>query len=96
VITGRHDTYFTIQEVADMAGVCPKTVRNWIAEGVIKAVFLGRKRFVTLSSIEEAMGARVGARRPPFPATMERHLSFVREDFREKQDEEAGGEENTG
>lgn len=82
MIQGQHDTYFTINELADMVGVSPKTVQNWLAEGVIKSVKLGRRRLISLSSIEAALGS-FHKERVDIPRTVEREISFVRKDVGE-------------
>lgn len=82
MIRGREDTYFTISELAAMADVSPKTVMNWLAEGVIKAVTLGRRRFIPLSSIEASLGRTKRIGPSVSPKQVEEQLAFVRRDLR--------------
>jgi len=81
MIIGRYDTYFTINELSEMTGVTAKTVMNWLSEGVIQAVKLGRRRFVPLSSIEEAFGHRSDDK-IPIMAELEKQINLVRRDVR--------------
>ena len=64
-----------------MAEVSPKTVRNWLGAGMIKAVRLGRRRFVPLSSIEAAFTARQRVAQELVPERLERQIAFVRGDL---------------
>ena len=84
MIVGKQDTYFTIDELAEMARVSPKTVRNWLAEGTIKGVLLGRHRFVPSTAIEEALLNRT-LRSHPMPREMEKQVLLVRRDVRAKE-----------
>lgn len=81
MIKGRYDTYYTISEFAEMAGVSPKTIMNWLSEGTVKAVRLGRRRFVPLSSIEEAFG-QGKEQVSMLPKVIEEQINIVRKDVR--------------
>ena len=92
MIEGRHDTYLTPEELAQMARVAPKTVRNWLCQGMVRAVRLGRRRFITLSSIEEAFGHSRNAL-VPLPRSLEKRMRFVLGDVRGAGDDESGAED---
>lgn len=55
MIVGRHDTFLTIAELAAMIGREPKTVRNWIAEGKLKAVHLVGVPMLAMSHLESLL-----------------------------------------
>lgn len=57
----RHNTFFTIPEVADHLNVCERTVRRWIDSGVLPAHVLGR--LVRISQAD--LAAFLAARRRP-------------------------------
>lgn len=86
MIVGKEDTYFTVQEFADLADVSPKTVMNWLAGGIIQGSKLGRQRFVTLSSIEEALSNST-ITSSSLPAKIVKQVVFVRDDIRKQRSE---------
>ena len=59
MIQGRHDTYYTVQEFAEMVGRSPKTVRNWASSGRIVFVHLCGTPLVSLSTIENLITGHV-------------------------------------
>lgn len=56
MITGRKDTYFTVDEFAAMIGREAKTVRNWAADGRLQFVHFCGVPLVPLSMIENLIG----------------------------------------
>lgn len=48
-------TLFRVQEVAVIFSVTPRTVYNWIDEGVITSLKVGGARFVTRESLSEVL-----------------------------------------
>lgn len=52
MITGRTDTWFTVEEFAAMIGLEMKTVRNWVSEGRLQFVYLFSVPLISLTMIE--------------------------------------------
>ena len=55
MIQGRQDTYFTIDELAQMIGRSPKTVKNWITEGKLHALHLVGVPMIAMSHLESLL-----------------------------------------
>jgi hypothetical protein len=53
MIQGRTDTYFTVEEFAEMIGRSPKTVTNWAAQGKLRFVYLCGVPLVSLALVEQ-------------------------------------------
>lgn len=51
-------TYLSVRQIADLFGVCPKTVRRWIARGDLPATRLGRDWRVARSDLKAFAAAR--------------------------------------
>lgn len=49
------ETFYTVQEAADLLKVHYQTVRNWIRNGEIRAVKIGRSYRIPKSQIESRM-----------------------------------------
>ncbi len=52
MIVGKDDTYFTVEEFAEMIGRSPNTVRNWASSGKIRFVHLCGVPLIALTTIE--------------------------------------------
>ena len=47
------DDLITVEELAVVFGLAPKTIRNWIARGKIPHVKIGRKHFLQKRSVKK-------------------------------------------
>lgn len=47
--------YLGVKEAANLIGVEEKTIRNWIAQGVLPAYKLGGKVVIILEELEESV-----------------------------------------
>jgi excisionase family DNA binding protein len=52
--------FMTVPEYAEHLGVCPRTVRRWIAAGKLRAHYFGRQIRV---SVEDALALVAASRR---------------------------------
>ena len=59
MIQGRHDTYLTIDEFAQMINRSSKTIRNWHSEGKIQFVYLCGVPLISLLMIENLLEGRM-------------------------------------
>lgn len=58
MIEGKRDTYYTIDEFAQMIGRSPRTVMNWGSEGRIRFHRLFGVPFVSLRALEDILEER--------------------------------------
>lgn len=49
------DLYYTVEEVADLAGVTPYTVRRWLREGRLKGKRFGLRWRIEKDSVSEIL-----------------------------------------
>ena len=49
------DLYYTVEEVADLAGVPPYTVRRWLREGRLKGKRFGLRWRIEKDSVSEIL-----------------------------------------
>ena len=47
------DNLITVEELAVIFGLAPRTIRNWIARGKIPHVKIGRRNFLQRKSVQE-------------------------------------------
>jgi excisionase family DNA binding protein len=70
----REDSFLTVAEVAEMLKLNQQTVRNWIDQGSLPAVRVGRRVRIRRSDLERVLdegyssGAATTARQPPGPS----------------------------
>lgn len=53
------ETYYTIQEIADLLKVSSRTVRNWINEGKLEALRFGREFRIPETALKMMMSNSV-------------------------------------
>ena len=70
----------TIAQVADMFGRKPRTVRSWIADGLLPHLKIGRSVFVPADALAEmvANAATKAVRKPPKTAVAKATAAAVR------------------
>ena len=59
MIVGRRDSWFTVEEFAEMVGREPKTVTNWASQGRIQFVRLCGVPLISLSMLENLITGAV-------------------------------------
>ena len=47
----------SVAEVAEIFGRAPRTIRSWIARGLLKPVKVGHSVFITVKEVEELISA---------------------------------------
>ncbi len=47
------DQYYTVQEVAEIFGFSDRTIRNWIKEGLLRAIQVRREYRIPISAVQE-------------------------------------------
>lgn len=47
----------SVAEVAEIFGRAPRTIRSWIARGLLKPVKVGHSVFITMKEVEELISA---------------------------------------
>ena len=52
MITGRTDTWLTVEEFAAMIGLEVKTIRNWVSEGRLQFVYLCSVPLISMTMVE--------------------------------------------
>lgn len=70
MITGRTDTWYTVEEFASMVGREPKTVMNWAGEGKIQFADICGVKLVALSMIENLITGHGPAATPSAEAAL--------------------------
>src|SRR4051812_33310979 len=70
ILTGRRKAHFTVEEVAELTGRKPYTVRTWIKEKRVKAVRVSGtgpkgRLLVSREEVQRLIGAGLGANVPP-------------------------------
>ena len=55
MIVGKHDTYITLDELAAMIGRETKTIRNWIADGKLHALYLVGVPMIAMTHLENLL-----------------------------------------
>lgn len=62
------ETFLTVAEVAELLKLNPQTVRNWIDQGSLPAVRVGRRVRIKRSDFEQVLAQGYSGRSRPAPA----------------------------
>jgi hypothetical protein len=68
---------FSMAEVATMFGRAPRTIRSWIARGLLKPIKIGNAVFIPQAQIDALMGAPHPSDPDPFDGLATPAISVV-------------------
>ena len=70
MIVGKHDTYFTLSEFAEMIGRSEKTVQNWVSDGRLQFAYFCNVPLISMAMVESLIAGNPAEPRPGAEAAM--------------------------
>ena len=56
-----HPILFTVSEVSELLRLSPNTLQNWLSQGRLKRVKIGRRTFISRREVEELLSRALQA-----------------------------------